>query len=186
MTILSVDAESDGLYGDIFAIGAVVYDPAQGIIAQFGGKAKEWRVENEWVRENVLPVLTDLHTYSGRWQLRRAFWEFYRTYVNDDYQEEHGKTIVLADFGAPVEANLFRCCIRDNPADRTGQAPYPLHELGTALLLAGADPDIDRMEYANVAPGDATKHNPVDDAYVALACWLRATTTLALLTSGTL
>jgi hypothetical protein len=51
--------------------------------------------------------------------------------------------------------------------------PYPMHELGTALLLAGVDPDVNRRELAGRP--DLVQHDPVDDAIAAALCWRKAT-----------
>lgn len=163
MRIFSVDAESDGLYGDIWAIGAVVWQ--DGKIVDTFARQVSYEPEDEWVLKNIWPLL-DLPK-SGKGKMREDFWAFW-------LKHKEG-TICLSDFGAPVEAYLFRRCIGDDLAERKWQGPYPMHELGTALYLAGVDPDVDRIAFSGIT--DAVKHNPVDDARVSLACWLKVTPT---------
>lgn len=161
--IFSFDAESDGLYGDIFAIGAVILNPAGDIIDSFDGKAEVEAVQSDWVKENVIPQLDDMGEYSDRISLYQRFWDFW-TYHRD-------RCICVGDFGAPVEALLMRTCVKLDEEARSFKGPYPMHELGTALFMAGLDPDIDRIEFSEI--GRALKHNPLDDALVAGRCWLK-------------
>lgn len=164
MNIFSVDAESDGLYGDIFAIGVIAVDENHEIVGEFGGIAEADAVKDPWVRENILPQLAGLCEFKTRREMRDAFWAFWAKHGSD--------AICLADFGAPVEALLFRKCIEDDLENRMWNGPYPMHELGTVLMLAGVDPDVNRIEYARA--GEVRKHNPADDAAVAAACYFRA------------
>lgn len=166
--IFSVDAESDGLYGDIWAIGAVVMNQRGSVLDFFMGKAAVDAVRDEWVRENVVAPCAKLGEFKSRPDLRTAFWHFWMKWRE--------KCVCVGDFGAPVEALLFRKCVEDDPAERTWLGPYPMHELGTALLLGGVDPDVNRIEFAGYLPNEGmTQHNPFDDAVVAAKCWLRIT-----------
>ena len=111
-----------------------------------------------------MPVV-NLPRYDSRDELLDAFWDF--------WMENKEDALCVADFGAPVEAGLFRACVELSPELRTWQGPYPMHELGTALLLAGFDPDINRRELARRP--DLVQHDPVDDAIAAAICWREAT-----------
>lgn len=161
--IFSVDAETDGLYGDVWAIGAVVVD-AEGVeIARFAGQVDSADLTDEYVVREIVPHV-DLPRYGSRRELRDAFWAFWMA---------HRETSVcIADCGAPVEAGLFRACVADNPAERQWKGPYPLHEVATRLMDAGVDPGVDRVEFAGLS--GLVKHNPVDDARASAACWLQA------------
>lgn len=159
MNVFSVDAETDGLYGPIWAIGAVVLD-GMNEVDRFAGQIDPDVVTDPWVRENIVPVV-DLPRFPSRQALLNAFWWF--------WMEDRGSAVAVADFGAPVEAGLFRACVSLNKAERTFQGPYPLHELGTALYLAGQDPDCDRREMCGRP--DLVRHDPVDDALMAGLCW---------------
>lgn len=53
MKLFVFDVESDGLYGDGFAVGAVVFDDGKEV-ARFSGIAEPEKLENDWVKANVL------------------------------------------------------------------------------------------------------------------------------------
>lgn len=149
MNIFSVDAETNGLYGSHWAIGAVVLDEQGETVDQFAGQIDPavW-VDDPWVAENIVPVV-DLPRYDTNQALLEAFWAF--------WIEHRESTLAVADFGTPVEASLFRQCIQVDDS-RTFLGPYPLHELGTALLLAGVDVDVNRREFAERT--DLVQHDP--------------------------
>lgn len=165
--LFSLDAESNGLYGAVWAIGAVVLD-GQAEVARFAGMVDPGvHVTEPWVQQHVVLVV-DLPPYADKLALLDAFWRFWLA---------HRETaLCLADFGVPVEAQLFRECVEQDPT-RAHEAPYPLHELGTALLLAGVDPDVDRRAFCGRP--DLVPHNPVDDALAAGLCWQRAMAMIA-------
>lgn len=166
--VFSFDAETDGLYGPVWAIGALVYAREFGLGATFAGQIEptEDVVTDPWVRENIVPVV-DLPKYESREALLNAFWDFWITHKDI--------SIALADCGAPVEAGLFRACIELDPANRMWQGPTPLHELATALLLAGYDPwETNRRELAERSDV-LIQHDPVDDALAAALCWDKVT-----------
>jgi hypothetical protein len=161
-SVFIVDGETDGLYGSVFAISAVVadidtFDIKDIFSSQIEMNAYEC-LSDSWVKDNVVPaiekgskcILTDkVHKN----ELLSDFWNFYSAW-ND------GTTLFLADFGAPVEANLFRKCVLADLYTRNFSGPYPLHELGTILLLNGYDPDMSRDNYySNVE----FKHHPYFD-----------------------
>ena len=171
--ILSIDAESDGLYGPVWAIGAIVINSKGKEISRFEGQISSDIVTDSWVIKNIVPYV-NLPKYNTALGLRDAFWKF--------WIENKKDAIVIADFGAIVEGGLFRACVADDP-NRTWDGPYPMHELGTALLLAGIDPDIDRKEYSGLK--DLDKHNPVHDAILAAACWKKSTANVVNMTTLT-
>ena len=153
MKLFVFDVETDGLYGDGFAVGAVVLEDGKEV-ARFSGIAEPEKVKNEWVRENVIPHLDGLTEFPTRKDMRNAFWEF--------WMKHRDGALCFADFGSPVESGFFRACVTDDPERRMWDGPYPLHEVGTLLLAAGIDPDIDRVEFSGLK--NLKKHNPVDDA----------------------
>lgn len=159
MNTFCVDAETDGLYGDVWAIGAVVANESGDIIATFAGQI-EYTGQNEWVLQNVAPYV-DLPRYASARALRDAFWAFWLAHRDG--------AICIADFGAPVESGLFAACVADDLAARQWLGPYPLHEVETALVCNSVNSDIDRFEFSGLT--GLAKHNPVDDARASLACW---------------
>ena len=163
MYLFSFDAETDGLYGPVWAIGAVVLDAAGNEVNSFAGQVSGGTLNDPWVIENVVPFV-NLPRYATRRELRDAFWSFWMEY--------RGSSITLADFGSPVESGLFRSLIADDPTSRQWHGPYPLHEVGTMLLAAGLDPDLDRIQFTGLT--SAVKHDPVWDARVSAAAWRKA------------
>jgi hypothetical protein len=72
------------------------------------------------------------------------------------------KAIILGDFQAPCEAGFFRQCVMEDINIREWQGPYPMHDLGTMLMVAGQDPDLDRFKYSGY--NNLDKHNPIHDS----------------------
>lgn len=166
--IFSVDAETDGLYGDVWAIGAVVFDQGGAEIARFAGQVDSLDIADDFVCKEIVPYV-DLPRYASRRELRDAFWNFWMAHRE--------QSVCIADCGTPVETGLFRACVADNPAERQWKGPYPLHEVATRLMDAGFDPDTDRVELSGLT--GLVKHNPVDDARASVACWMKAQTKIS-------
>lgn len=153
--LFSFDAEADGLTGDIFAIGVVILDWNGNIIDQFSGVAESAKVEDQWVKDNVIAHTNKLPQYNTRQELRNAFWEFWIKYKLN--------SLPLADVGVPVEANLILKTINDDPKTRSFKGPYPLYDVSAFLLTVGLDPiRVKRKDF--VERSDLKDHNPVDDA----------------------
>lgn len=162
-----VDCESDGLYGEIFSIAAVVLDRNFSTVDIFYGISEVAfnNIKDPWVIENIVPILKNrrdsLTSYINPQDLRYSFWNFYMKYQKT--------STVIADFGVPVESNLFRKCVMDDVEERKFLAPYPLHELGTILMSCGIDPDIDRKAFAVGDDDNIKKHDPLDDCVMTAA-----------------
>jgi hypothetical protein len=166
--IFSVDAETDDLFGETWAIGVVVLDKDGNQVDKFEGQVDPSDVRSAWVQEHSVPFCK-LTPYPNRRALRDAFWEFWMFWRE--------RAIAVADCGAPVEAGLFRACVEDDLEGRQWKHPFPLHDLGTLLHLCGYDPadvngDADRIKLAKLEGEELHKHNPVDDAYASGLCWV--------------
>ena len=148
--IFIVDAESDGLYGKIFAVGVIVACIDTCAPKEVFSLRWDTEIESVWVNENVVPKLTEIPSVKTQKELFDRFWNFYKKYADS--------SIIISDFGVPVESNLFRQCI-EGREDRTFQGPYPLHELGTMMMMKGIDPDLSRENY--IVP--SRQHNPLND-----------------------
>lgn len=156
--VFMVDAETDGLMGPVWAIGAVVMNGAGQVEASFAGQLDTSVVTNEWVQAHVVPYVQDLPKYQSREELFNAFWEFWMTWKNH--------TTAWADCGHPVESGLFRACAEHNRT-RDFQGPFPLHEVATLLWSIGINPDTNRIELSGLQ--GLIPHNPVDDARASAA-----------------
>jgi hypothetical protein len=135
----------------VWAIGAIVLDEQGTELARFAGQLRPHVVSDAWVTKHIVPVV-DLPRHKTPENLLDCFWGF--------WMEHKDGAICLADFGAPVEAGLFRKCVELDPEARTCEGP--MHELGTALLLNGINVDVNRREMAG--RDDLVQHDPVDDA----------------------
>jgi hypothetical protein len=160
----SFDAETDGLYGPSFAIGAVVFEDGK-FTKEFKGVLKDADkfVTSDWVRENCLPIADGYTQYETRADLLNAFWDF--------YMENKKDAKIFADVGVPVESQVFRECVQLDLANRQWDGPYPLHEVASYLDARGIDPDIDRIKFSGF---DGRKHDPCDDAKASVICVLKS------------
>lgn len=157
------DVESIGLHGEGFAAGFVVVTDSgaeldAGRYACLPHRAAgRWSgddaADRDWVAANVphmppthhspQPLRSAIFAAIDRARLRAA--------------EAGAELLIWAECGWPVEAT-FLCDGVDDHAARTG--PYPLHEIATAMLLAGMDP----MATYDRLPAELPRHDPLADA----------------------
>jgi inhibitor of KinA sporulation pathway (predicted exonuclease) len=148
--ILVFDVESTSLYGQAFAVGAIVLDSEGREIDSFQ-LIDEWAKTdvNEWVRDNVLPHLTDLPRCYGGLDFREQFYEFYC---------KHKDTAdIWGDCIFPVEAHFLHAVACSDLKNREFAMPYPLKDISTII-----DIDIDRAAASGFV--GLRKHHPLDDA----------------------
>lgn len=133
--VLSLDAESDGLWGNPFAVAATLTTAEGNDVASFAMRLNDAVVSNEWARQNVLPHIQDIPVshIEGYETLLREFAAF--------YMANKTGAVVIAHNPCPVEAHLFRECHRIG-AIGDWDAPYPLIDLNGLLDLAGEDPTL--------------------------------------------
>ncbi len=161
--LICFDAESNGLHGEAFAVGAVVMDDGSNAPSEkfFARCPIEGEVV-EWVRDNVLPPLAqEMVTHDTPREMRDAFWSWLTARTDG--------AMVVVDFGWPVETNLLSACVADDPS-RAFEGPFPLHEVASLLRVVGHDPHFDHTATV-LAPNDRVrlrKHHPVDDALVSV------------------
>ncbi|MCK6462885.1 MAG: hypothetical protein L6Q29_03665 [Candidatus Pacebacteria bacterium] len=175
MKIFSVDAETDGLYGESFAIGATVRE--NGREATFQGRIPDSKVSNRWVKKNVLPHIIDMSiTCSSSYILEESFWKF--------WMENKEDAIVIAHCASPVETGLFRRCVERDLENRMGDGPYPaINDVATLLMLLGEridSVDTYNNKYGIIVPFKGTSHHPMYDAEAAAVCWEHAFSRLTL------
>ncbi len=159
--LLSFDAESNGLHGGAFAVGAVLLREDGVAAERFFARCPIDGPVDPWVRDNVLPALAiDPETHATAREMRDAFWSWLTARMVD--------ATVVVDCGWPVEAGLLSACVADDPS-RAFKGPHPLHEVASLLLAAGLDP---LASYADqVLPQSAlSKHHPTYDAHVSALC----------------
>ena len=163
--IMSIDAETNGLWGQAFSIGAVLFENGEEV-EKFVGRCPIQETVNSWVEENVLPQMTGIaENYSSYEELLRAFF-IWRATHKDGATE-------LVHMGVPVESRLYI------DAHRMGiigdwDGPYPLVDI-SAIPEIGTS--VDSYNEANgCAPDPATfaggTHNPLYDAAAAANAYM--------------
>lgn len=162
MKIFSFDAETDGLWGQVFAIGAVVLDEQGKEIARFIGRLPDKVITSSWVRENILPQLADVPvTHESVEGLLSAFARF--------YLEHKADCEIVTHMGYIVEAWLLRQMYTMGVIGEW-DGPYPLFDVSGNLQAAGDDPtSVDNYAAKNGISVDGsygTTHNPLYDAVV--------------------
>jgi len=166
MKIFSFDAETNGLWGQAFAIGALVYQ--DGVeIARFVGRCPIQEEVNSWVAENVLPQMAKVpETHNDYRSLLADFAKFYLANKAD--------AAVIVHMGVPVEAKLLL------DAHEWGfigdwDGPYPLLDVSGHLQQAGEDPtsvDGYAKKYGiAITEFDGGTHNPLYDSAVTAAVY---------------
>jgi len=163
--LISVDAETDGLWGKPFAIGAKAYKEkgdGYSCVADFYACCSTG-VKNEWVRENVLPNLENTHASADE-----VLQEFSKLYLET---KDKGYT-VLWHMGHVVEAYLFRLLVEKGYIGEW-DAPYTPIEVSEHLRQRGFAPDcVDAyVETFQLAKSDGCTHNPLFDCAQAMSVY---------------
>ncbi len=157
--ILCFDLESNGLHGDVFAVGAVLMDEKGKSLSEFTGRTKIIDKVDAWVEKNVMPAIADMPITHGSYKdLRESFWRWYiDTEPNCDY--------VLVSNGYPVEYRFLLKCQEENLEERYWQHPFPILDLFSLLIQAGIDPgDKARTKKEIMQAGNYSLHHPLHDA----------------------
>ena len=99
---LSLDAETDGLWGNPFAIGLIIYEVIEGKLRKI--EEVSWRlpnsvVKNDWVISNVLPTLDFPVTNENYEEMLKDF--------SEKYLPKKDATVIW-HMGHIVESHLFR------------------------------------------------------------------------------
>ena len=160
--IFSFDAETDGLWGEAFSIGALVYDENGAEIARFVARMPDGYVSDEWVRTNVLPQLIGLPVTHQDFQSMLA--DFSKFYL-----ENKADADVIVHMGYIVEANLLRQ-MHSGGLIGDWDGPYPLFDVSGNLQQVGEDPtSVDGyvQKHGLEVPDFGTTHNPLYDSAVA-------------------
>lgn len=165
--IFSFDAETNGLWGQAFSIGALVYDESGAEVARFVGRCPIVGEVDKWVSENVLPKIADIPvTHTDYDSLLASFAEFYKA-------NKEGADVVV-HMGFIVEVKILRD-LHERKLIGDWDAPYPFFDVSGNLQAAGADPtSVDKFVAANnLSVGEFVggTHNPLYDSAVAAAVY---------------
>jgi len=161
--IISIDAETNGLWGQPFAVALVKYNAEGDEIDRATFRCPIDGVINPWVEENVIPSIDGItktnESYDSMMQAIGSWW----------LKNKEGST-ALWHMGHIVESHLFRELHR---VDAIGDwdAPYTPIELSEILRVKGYAPDSvdnyirdNKIVIPNISGGT---HNPLYDAIVA-------------------
>lgn len=161
MKILSIDAETDGLWGRPFSIAAIVYENEEEV-SRFVSRLPNSAVKNNWVIENVLPTLDNIEvTHNSYEDMIKDFSDFYKSHKQD--------AKCICHMGYVVEAFLFREMHRLR-AIGDFDAPYPLIDISGHLEMVGEDStsvDAYAKKHGIKISDYGTTHNPLYDCEVA-------------------
>jgi hypothetical protein len=165
--VLSFDAETNGLWGDAFAIGALVYDTNGQEIDRFMGRLSDSVVTNDWVKENVLPQLKGMPvTHQDYDSLLESFAVFYHAHRE--------RADMLVHMGFPVEAKLLHD-MHDRGLIGDFEGPSPLLDVSGHLQQAKEDPTSVEAYIGkhNLSVGqfEGETHNPLYDSAAAFAVY---------------
>lgn len=159
--IFSFDAETNGLWGKAFAIGAVLVNGNE--VTKFVARCPISETINHWVAENVLPQMESIPmTHNSYVGMLRDFMRF--------YMENKNGAIVLVHMGLPVEAKLS---LDAHSMGIIGDwdAPYPLTDI-SAIPEIGVSPDTyNRIHGVKIPTENGGTHNPLYDSWSALLAY---------------
>lgn len=161
MKTFTLDAETNGLWGQPFSIAAILYEDGEEV-DRFVGRCPIEEETNEWVSENVLPEMEGIEeTHDSYESLLADFAEFYLANKED--------ADIIAHMSVPVESNLL-ADMHERGLIGDFDGPFPLIDLAGNLQQAGEDPTsvdsyAEKYEIA-VDPDDykGGTHNPLFDS----------------------
>ena len=158
--ILSLDAETNGLYGDAFAIGAILMDKETGKEEKsFLARCLIDKRVDDFVRNNVLPVLSDVEdTHISYKAMLMDFIDFFKENKED--------ADVIVHMGVPVEAKLFIDAVNMGlmgPFD----GPYPLVDIAAYPEIWDSVDTYNKENGIVVPDCFGGTHNPLYDCYAA-------------------
>ena len=162
-TILSIDAESNGLGGMAFAVGISVTTGAGEIESAVYRCPIQGQVD-PWVAQHVLPAIADIEVgYRDHWDMLREVRErFFR-------HEQKTERSVIAHVAWPVETTLLSHML---VGGLVWSGPYPLIDVASVLLAKGFDPLSvdDYLRDQGIETPQGSPHHPLYDARAAERC----------------
>jgi hypothetical protein len=162
--VISLDCESNGLGGQVFAAAATLTDDGREV-GRWTARCPIDGAVDPWVAANVLPALRGMPEsqpcYDGLlygWESRWRRWKGL-----------HPDAVMIVHVAWPVEARF----LRDAHADDLFAGPYPIIDVAPLLLAAGHDPrSVDAyLDAHGLAKPDGSPHHPLYDARAAEAAF---------------
>jgi len=165
--IFSFDAETNGLWGEAWAIGALVYDENGVEIDRFISRLPDEAVTDEWSQENSLPQMAGVSvTQQSYDDLLADFAEFYLA----NKGSEDDPVDIVVHMGYIVETKVLRD-MHDQGLIGDWDGPFPLLDVSGNLQQVGEDPtSVDAyVEKHGLEVGEfkGGTHNPLYDSAVA-------------------
>ena len=168
--ILSLDVETNGLHGSVFAIGAILLqcnnDYTHPFVAgEFFDVAAPTIEIDDWVKANVIPKLVEkvgkpMHTWQSG---RNLLWKFTKFYK--EAMHKNAEVIVFCPY--PCEAGFFRDLFKLDLIDER-EHPCPMYDLATILHYEGCkDPASVEANYESITGkkyDNKRAHDPMYDA----------------------
>lgn len=162
--LFSYDAETNGLWGQSFSIGAIVTDENGIELSRFVGRCPIEGSVNTWVADNVLPQMAGIpENYPSYRAMLEGFVAFWMA-----HKEEVSETVT--HMGMIVESKIWRDA-HDMGIIGDWDAPYitvdvcSFSQVGDSVDTYAKEHGI-QIDPKNFAGGT---HNPLYDAAVALA-----------------
>ena len=168
MNVFTFDAETNGLTGRAFSIGAVIYKDGKEVKTFYARTPIEGDID-PFVRDHVLPQMEGMQithqTYEG---MLADFASFF-------LKEKEGAHVIF-HMGCPVEARII-IDMHDLGLLGPFEGAYPWLDVAGMLLQAGFDPtSVDSynrehgIEVPQPEPGGT--HNPLYDSRAAALCFM--------------
>lgn len=154
--IISLDCESNGLHGQIFAVGVSVQVRGLGEVGAWTDRCPIVGEVDPWVEQYVLPALSGvLELHATTTGLQRS-WRVHYDGLGSDV------TAVVCHVPWPVEARFLWDSHRDTPFS----GPFPLLDVASMLDAIGEDPaDLDGWLIREGYPAlSGDPHHPLYDA----------------------
>ena len=165
--IISIDVESDGLYGQCLAIAAVVRDVGKTedtFLARVGGT---YTIKDKWVAKHIIPKIVCIPvTHDNSEAMEEAFWSFWLKW--------RGQATAIGYCSSTIEAALFNRCVMRNVEERNFQGPYLLHDVATLLHVTGHDSLLIEKfihDKGIKVDHDGGPHHPMYDCLAAATVW---------------
>lgn len=160
---ISIDAETNGLWGNPFAVAMVVYSETGVELSRVTFRCPIEGSVNPWVEANVLPEMAEIaETHSSYEEMLQA--------IGAWWMENKDGATALWHMGHVVESYLFRELVRVG-AIGEWDAPYVPVEVSQVLADNGFRPDsVDTyLEEKGLPKPELVggTHNPLYDAVVA-------------------
>lgn len=175
MKVLSIDCETNGLYGQIFAIGAI-YKDSDGYELKYQARVSIEDEVNSWVQENVIPNIKDIELLDKTVDddaigMEKLLLKDFKKFYDRIKAITENELIVIGHMICPVEANLF-IKMRKYGLMEDFDGPYPFIDVASMMfMIEDEDPtSIDKyIERWNLkTPSSLNPHHPLYDAKATL------------------